>query len=205
MSYSRKSNYSHHRSYGILTIDIGTSGCKAILFGNDGTIISKAEKLYSFNYDDKTGCAEQNPDEIYKSFVQVIKKYLSKEGDSLRYIILGSVLHSLVLLDEKGVPYPSFYLGRHEVEISMSETKKIILSKRLVSKNWFVRCLPRIRFLSSYGIKKTITNFTQILQKPYLSSLIFSLVYSVVIWRTIQLPRGQGCLISLTAIGKKRY
>ena len=49
-------------------------------------------------------CAEQNPDEIYKSFVQVIKKYLSKEGDSLRYIILGSVLHSLVLLDEKGVP-----------------------------------------------------------------------------------------------------
>lgn len=104
MSYSRKSNYSHHRSYGILTIDIGTSGCRAILFGSDGTIISKAEKLYSFNYDNRTVCAEQNPDEIYKSFIQVTKKCLSKEGDSLRYIILGSVLHSLVLLDEKGKP-----------------------------------------------------------------------------------------------------
>lgn len=97
-------NSSHDTDFSVLAIDIGTSGCRAILFGFDGTIISMAEKQYKYHYDSRNGFAEQNPFEIYESFTEVIKKCLSLKNSSIKHIVLSSALHSLILVDNKGKP-----------------------------------------------------------------------------------------------------
>lgn len=105
MNYIQNSKFCSNGMYGVLTVDIGTSGCRAILFNNDGVIVYKTENYYSCNFDGiKNGCAEQNPEEIYNAFVKVVKRCILIDSLPLKYVVLGSVLHSLVLLDKFGIP-----------------------------------------------------------------------------------------------------
>ena len=104
MSYLRNIEAFQDTQDSVLAVDIGTSGCRAILSGQDGTIISTADRSYAFQYDDRTGFAEQDPNDIFDNFVEVTKRCLSAKKVSVKYIVLGSVLHSLVLLDDTGNP-----------------------------------------------------------------------------------------------------
>ena len=102
MNYFQKNNLFHNDEYSILTVDIGTSGCRSILFSDSGLILSKAEKSYTYYYNSKNGFAEQDPDLIYKSFIEVANECLSNKKPPVKYITLGSVLQSLILVDKKG-------------------------------------------------------------------------------------------------------
>jgi len=61
----------------ILAIDQGTTGSRAVLFDNYGKIIVSAYKEFR-QYFPKPGWVEQDPDEIWASCVNVIKRILSE-------------------------------------------------------------------------------------------------------------------------------
>lgn len=87
----------------ILTIDIGTSGCRAVLFSDSGAVLSSAAQQYRYAVGDG-GIVEQDPDEIFGKFKSTAEKCLREGGRKARYAIISSVLHSLILLDKSDRP-----------------------------------------------------------------------------------------------------
>jgi len=65
----------------ILAIDQGTSSCRAIIFDEKANIISKSQKSISQHYS-KKGWVEQDPDEILKTQIEVIKDALLQKNIS---------------------------------------------------------------------------------------------------------------------------
>ncbi len=61
----------------ILAVDQGTSGTKTVIFDNDGRIRAKAASEVKSFYP-SAGFVEQNPDEIYESVLDSVKKCLSE-------------------------------------------------------------------------------------------------------------------------------
>ena len=84
-----------------LAVDIGTSGCRAILASFDGNVRSFAETSYHFEFYEKTGAVEQNPDLIVDSIIKVINECLSNVDIPVNYVVFSSLLHSLVLVDKR--------------------------------------------------------------------------------------------------------
>ena len=87
----------------ILAIDIGTSGCRAFSCKQDGVVLASADKAYGFSCNDK-GFAEQDPELIFNSFLEVVNKCIAETHDEIDFVVIGSVLHSLLLLDIEGTP-----------------------------------------------------------------------------------------------------
>jgi gluconokinase len=136
--------------HSILTIDIGTSGCRAILFGRDGTIISTAGKPYTYQYDVQNGFAEQDPNEIFECFFEVTKRCSSARKDSPKHVVLGSVLHSLVLLDEKGSPLTPLSIWADRRAMDQCQNLKELYNRN----SWYQKtgcplspCYPVVRLL----------------------------------------------------------
>jgi gluconokinase len=95
--------FNKENSLTVLAVDIGTSGCRATICAQDGSVLSNAERSYGVNYYDN-GFAEQDPDLIFSAFIQVIKQCTAEFHVSVDYVAIGSVLHSLLLLDVEGNP-----------------------------------------------------------------------------------------------------
>jgi len=87
----------------VLAVDIGTSGCRAVISDQDGSVLANAERTYGVTYNDN-GVAEQDPERIFDSFIEVIQQCTSESPVSEVYVAIGSVLHSLLLLDSEGKP-----------------------------------------------------------------------------------------------------
>jgi gluconokinase len=133
----------------VLAVDIGTSGCRAILFSKDGIILSESQEKYTFVYNIK-GYAQQDPIKIFNSFIFSINKCLSNYELSPEYIIVGSVLHSLVLLDENGTPLTPLSIWADTRAIEQCKT----IENHYLCNNWYQKtgCLlspsyPLFRFL----------------------------------------------------------
>lgn len=90
----------------ILGVDIGTTGCRAVLYRIDGTILANQAMDYNL-YTPQADRGEQDPDEIYDSFVAVVRRAVEQSGLSPAAIVgmsFSSVFHSLIPVDEKGTP-----------------------------------------------------------------------------------------------------
>lgn len=87
----------------VLAVDIGTSGCRAGIYGQDGSELATAERSYGVTYSDN-GFAEQDPEQIYGLFIEVLQQCVTESRVSVDYVVIGSVLHSLILLDGAGKP-----------------------------------------------------------------------------------------------------
>ena len=57
----------------LLGIDVGTTGCKSVVFSEEGKILSQAYKEYPEIYP-KPGWVEMNPEQIWNAIKEVIKK-----------------------------------------------------------------------------------------------------------------------------------
>lgn len=88
----------------VLTVDIGTSGCRAALFNSNGEVVNSAEQHYTYSCIAGVGYAEQDPDHILRAFIEVLKRAGNGYSDVISSVVVDSVLHSLVLLEETGVP-----------------------------------------------------------------------------------------------------
>jgi xylulokinase len=86
----------------LLGLDIGTSGCKAVLIAPDGAVRSEATSEYPMAVP-RPGWAEQNPEDWWEATVASIKQVLAHAGgDRVTGIGLTGQMHGLVMLDEAG-------------------------------------------------------------------------------------------------------
>jgi xylulokinase len=86
----------------LLGIDLGTSGTKTVLFGQDGTVVCSATVEYPMSQP-QNGWAEQNPADWYNAAVSTIRTVLARSGvDPKNVVSLGisGQMHGLVMLDE---------------------------------------------------------------------------------------------------------
>jgi xylulokinase len=86
----------------LLGLDVGTSGCKAVLIAPDGAVRAEAISEYTMHIP-RPGWAEQNPEDWWQATISSIKQVLSRSGgEDITGIGLTGQMHGLVLLDEAG-------------------------------------------------------------------------------------------------------
>ena len=89
----------------ILTIDIGTSSCKAVLFSETGKVIAQGRGQYELLFPEK-GRVEQDPEEIFAGVGYAVQE-ISKNGGDLRSvnaISFSAQMSSQFLVDRRGKP-----------------------------------------------------------------------------------------------------
>lgn len=89
---------------GVLAVDIGTSGARAAVVSADGAILSLAETRFGFSWDEGTGWAEQDPDEVFRNVLAAIQDCCAGYGSRVQSVAVASAMHSLMLLDHSGRP-----------------------------------------------------------------------------------------------------
>lgn len=85
----------------LLGVDIGTSGTKAVLIGEDGSTVASAVYEYPM-YQPHAGWAEQDPEDWWTGACSTIKAVLGKSGidpSGIKGVGLTGQMHGLVLLD----------------------------------------------------------------------------------------------------------
>jgi len=114
----------------VIGLDIGTTSVKACVFTIHGKLITEAEEMNSFHYPQQ-GWAEQDAMEIERSAVRAIREAVRKAEigkDELISIGFSAAMHSLVLVDEAGVPLSPALIwadGRGTEQVhQLSETMK---------------------------------------------------------------------------------
>ncbi|AZT89481.1 xylulokinase [Caldicellulosiruptor changbaiensis] len=86
----------------ILTIDIGTTACKVIVFDLQGNILAKSNREYP-TYTPQIEWAEQDPNDWWSECVSGIKECLQQtDGSSIVAIGLSSQRETVVPLDKDG-------------------------------------------------------------------------------------------------------
>ena len=87
----------------LLGLDVGTTGCKAIVFSDQGEILSTAYREYEQLFP-KPGWAEIDPDQIWACITEVIKETTASSNSPVRAIstsVLGEGFHPV---DKQGNP-----------------------------------------------------------------------------------------------------
>ncbi|MEE0202043.1 MAG: FGGY family carbohydrate kinase [Muricomes sp.] len=94
----------------ILSIDIGTSSCKVVLFDSSGSIIQVCSKEHR-TFFKRNGGAEQNPDEWWAGICYAVKQVIESAGvgaEEIEVIGVDSQSSSMIPMDLSGnVLYPS--------------------------------------------------------------------------------------------------
>ncbi len=88
----------------LLGIDIGTSGCKTVLFDVSGAALSSHTAEYPLSQP-QNGWAEQDPEHWWQATVEGIRAVLAQSGAdaaSIAGIGLSGQMHGLVMLDKNG-------------------------------------------------------------------------------------------------------
>lgn len=90
----------------VLGVDIGTTSAKSVLFAKDGTVISSEQVKYPL-YSPAPETAEQDPEEIFRAVVQVVKYTMrasSVHPDDVLCVSFSSAMHSIIAVDKEGNP-----------------------------------------------------------------------------------------------------
>ncbi len=90
----------------IMGIDIGTSGCRAVIYRPDGTALANQSLDYSL-LTPQAAWAEQDPEAIYAAFLQVVGRAMVQSkltAPELSGICFSSVMHSVIPVDNNGQP-----------------------------------------------------------------------------------------------------
>ncbi|MCE5285967.1 MAG: gluconokinase [Pelosinus sp.] len=88
----------------IMGVDIGTTGCRAVIFRQDGQCIVSNSLEYPL-YTPQAAWAEQDAEEIYQAFMTVVRLSMQESGlkpEELSGICFSSVMHSVLPVNEEG-------------------------------------------------------------------------------------------------------
>lgn len=88
----------------LLGIDLGTSGTKTVLFGQDGHAVCSATVEYPMAQP-QNGWAEEDPRDWWNAAVETLRKVIGESGvnpEDIAGIGISGQMHSLVMLDESG-------------------------------------------------------------------------------------------------------
>ena len=89
-----------------LGIDIGTTSTKAVLFGENGAVISMHHVGYPL-HSPTPAIAEQDPDEIFQAVLSAIKGAIKKgniDPKDVEFASFSSAMHSVIAVDKNGKP-----------------------------------------------------------------------------------------------------
>ncbi len=88
----------------IIGVDIGTTGCRAVIYSQEGVAVAGKAVEYPL-YTPYSGWAEQDSEEIYQAVVSVIRdavEQVKQDKDRIAGMCFSSVLHSTIPVDEQG-------------------------------------------------------------------------------------------------------
>jgi len=88
----------------MLGVDVGTSGCKAMVLGQNGAVIGNSFRGYETHHP-RSMWAEQKPEDWYEAFKYAVKSVLVKtkvQGENIASIGIDGMMNSPTFLDEKG-------------------------------------------------------------------------------------------------------
>ncbi|MHA1582980.1 MAG: xylulokinase [Candidatus Baldrarchaeia archaeon] len=89
----------------VLSIDIGTTGCKTVLADVNGNIVAKTFKEY-ITYTPKPGYSEQDPNDWWKAVVETVKSVISQSKVDPKEAIIGlgfsGTLGGVLPIDKNG-------------------------------------------------------------------------------------------------------
>ncbi|OKS86070.1 gluconokinase [Mucilaginibacter polytrichastri] len=87
----------------ILGIDIGTGSTKGVALNLDGVVMASSQHHYPI-YQPHPNFSEQDPEMIWQAFVKCIQNIVGQLGDAPVAVSLSSAMHSLIPVNEKGIP-----------------------------------------------------------------------------------------------------
>ncbi|MHC4444711.1 MAG: FGGY-family carbohydrate kinase [Planctomycetota bacterium] len=92
-------------------LDIGTTGCKAVIFSDDGSIFSQASREYSI-LTPHPGWAEQDPELVCKLASQTLAEAVTKnKKESPQALALSVQGEAIIPVDKDGKPLRNAILG----------------------------------------------------------------------------------------------
>ena len=109
----------------VLGLDVGTSGCKAVVVDEEGTILAKAHRDYK-TIVPHPGHLEINPEDIWKSVRVIIREVVNQVGNKVSATCLATMGDSFVAVDKKADPVGNFILASdarssYETELLVNE------------------------------------------------------------------------------------
>ncbi|MFC5652692.1 gluconokinase [Paenibacillus solisilvae] len=90
----------------MIGIDIGTTSTKAVLFEENGKVVTKANVEYPL-YTPTPSIAEQDPDEIFAAVIQSVRQVVHNSGvdaGQVMFVSFSSAMHSVIPVDKEGKP-----------------------------------------------------------------------------------------------------
>ncbi|MEW6208525.1 MAG: xylulokinase [Acidobacteriota bacterium] len=88
----------------LMGIDVGTTGTRAVILDEQGSVISSATSDHEAFRSPQTGWAEQRADDWWRAAREAIRSAISKadaRGDEIKCIGLTGQMHGAVLLDDR--------------------------------------------------------------------------------------------------------
>ena len=113
----------------ILAIDIGTGSTKALAVDKVGKELFSASESYS-TYHPSRDFSEQNPEEIFSAVKSIIQKCPPEIKSNLSAISFSSAMHSMMVVDEQGVPLTPLIIWsdlRSKEESKMLKTSSVAM------------------------------------------------------------------------------
>lgn len=87
----------------VLTIDIGTTSAKVLIVSDTGKVVASTQEFYPTNFP-QPGFAVQDPNVVVNGILKIIKAANEKFSGKIDAIGTSSAMHSLMAIDEQGVP-----------------------------------------------------------------------------------------------------
>ena len=107
----------------IIGIDIGTGSTKAVAVNDNGEAFCVAQKNYATMHKQE-GYNEQDPEIIWQAVADCIKEILPKLNTHPTAIAFSSAMHSLMAVDDKGVPLTSLIIWSDARSAPIAESLK---------------------------------------------------------------------------------
>jgi gluconokinase len=87
----------------VIGVDVGTGSTKAVAVSNNGKPVAASQTYYNTN-SPQPGYSEQDPEIIWKAFVDCINKVIAETGHVSVAVSISSAMHSLMVVDNKNIP-----------------------------------------------------------------------------------------------------
>jgi gluconokinase len=92
--------------YYMIGVDIGTTSTKAVMFEENGKVVTQADEGYPL-FTPASSVAEQDPDQIFGAVVHTLRSVIVQSGarpEQVLFVSFSSAMHSVIAVDEDDKP-----------------------------------------------------------------------------------------------------
>jgi len=144
----------------LLGLDVGTTGCKAIIFSPNGKIVSSAYEEYQLHHR-KLEWAELNPEEVWAKVVMVTRRSIADtklDPKEIKALAVSSLGEAFMPIDKEGKPlyWSMLFMDERSREYTLwleehIDSKEVFrMTGQTLSSSMPVYTLPRIMWLRKY-------------------------------------------------------